>query len=550
MPKPTPPLLKVKPRTAVLVASGDARRPSNLAGWPAQQALEADLRKALRSLGWSLLRAGDGAEHGFIDSQARGREVFASIPRDAPLIVAEAVWQYSHHVLIGLQHHEGPILLVSNWSGRWPGLVGLLNLCGSLTKAGVAASRLWGDDFNDPEFLRRLRQWTTKGRIKHDLSHVRRFDPEAIPARSRRLARTLADDLRRRPAILGVFDEGCMGMFNAILPDHLLHAAHVFKERLSQSQLYAAMRDVPDAEADAARAWLDARGMRFVIGPDPARDLTDDQVREQLKMYLAAARLADAFDCDAIGIQYQLGLADLTAASDLAEGLLNCSDRPPVARADGTIIREGRPIPHFNEVDEGAGLDALLTTRVWEALGLPPDNTLHDLRWGDADADGRFVWVFEISGAAPPSHFEGGYAGAISERQPPVYFVRGGGSLKGVSRAGEIVWSRIYVDDDRLWMDIGRAEAVALPPEETTRRWNETTPQWPIMHAVLHGVSRDQMMAKHESNHIQVVYAPDAKTADRALAAKAALAHELGIRVNLCGTAADGTSLRKRLAAL
>ena len=43
------------------------------------------------------------------------------------------------------------------------------------------------------------------------------------------------------------------------------------------------------------------------------------------------------------------------------------------------------------------------------------------------------------------------------------------------------------------------------------------------MHAVLHGVTRDQMMARHKANHIQVAYAPDADTADRALRAKAAM---------------------------
>jgi hypothetical protein len=39
---------------------------------------------------------------------------------------------------------------------------------------------------------------------------------------------------------MGVFDEGCMGMYNAIIPDDTLHATGVFKERLSQSALYAA----------------------------------------------------------------------------------------------------------------------------------------------------------------------------------------------------------------------------------------------------------------------------------------------------------------------
>ncbi len=56
-----------------------------------------------------------------------------------------------------------------------------------------------------------------------------------------------------------------------------------------------------------------------------------------------------------------------------------------------------------------------------------------------------------------------------------------------------------------------------------------------MMHAVLHGVSRDQMMARHKANHIQVAYAPDDDGANRALAAKAATFHALGVAVHLCG---------------
>ena len=88
-----------------------------------------------------------------------------------------------------------------------------------------------------------------------------------------------------------------------------------------------------------------------------------------------------------------------------------------------------------------------------------------------------------------------------------------------------------------LHVDLGRATALELPPEETQRRLDATTPQWPIMHAVLHGVDRDQLMARHKANHLNVVYAPDADTADRALRAKAAMFAALGVQVHLCGTA-------------
>ncbi len=43
----------------------------------------------------------------------------------------------------------------------------------------------------------------------------------------------------------------------------------------------------------------------------------------------------------------------------------------------------GGPVVHFNEVDECAGTDALVTNRCWKALGLDPSTTLHDVRWGE-----------------------------------------------------------------------------------------------------------------------------------------------------------------------
>jgi hypothetical protein len=62
------------------------------------------------------------------------------------------------------------------------------------------------------------------------------------------------------------------------------------------------------------------------------------------------------------------------------------------------------------------------------------------------------------------------------------------------------------------------------------------------MHAVTYGVSRDQMMARHKSNHIQVAYASTAADADKALLAKAAMAEALGLEVALCGTKNGGKS--------
>ena len=112
-------------------------------------------------------------------------------------------------------------------------------------------------------------------------------------------------------------------------------------------------------------------------------DFADDWFREGIKEWTETGRITHNAS----------HVRDLVPASDLAEGILNSTERPPVTSRDGArVLHEGLAFPHFNEADEGVAVDALVTDRVWRAMGLVPDNTLHDVRWGE-DYDGRFVWV-------------------------------------------------------------------------------------------------------------------------------------------------------------
>ncbi|HEX9915854.1 MAG TPA: fucose isomerase, partial [Candidatus Bathyarchaeia archaeon] len=157
----------------VLVSSGDLRLSANRECWPAQAEMEEKVREAFQREGFHVLRGhpyDPELGHGFIWSQRMGMDVFSEIPRDAQVIVAEAVWQYSHHVLAGLRDHEGPILTLANWSGQWPGLVGMLNLNACLSKMGKRYSTIWSESFDDPFFLGGIRQWLREGRITHDAS--------------------------------------------------------------------------------------------------------------------------------------------------------------------------------------------------------------------------------------------------------------------------------------------------------------------------------------------------------------------------------------------
>ena len=525
-----------------LLANGDLRLSANQVCWPEQEKMEQTLKESIASFGFQVQRAHDyqpDLRHGFIDSQKAGLNVFRKIDPNSPIIIAESVWQYSQHILGGLFTHKGPILTVANWSGTWPGLVGMLNLNGSLSKMGIHYSTLWSEDFSDELFLSGLKEWLETGSIRHDTSHIKPFSSLKIPRNEDAHGRQFAKEFRQHKAIMGVFDEGCMGMHNAIIPDELLNPVGVFKERLSQSALYAATSKISDEEAEAVYSWIKNKGLKFQFGTDEKSELTKEQVLTQCKMYISALRIADEFGCDTIGIQYQQGLKDLLPASDLVEGLLNNTDRPPVEKENSSeILYQNEALPHFNEVDECAGLDGLLTYHLWKSLNQPPENTLHDLRWGQeykVNGKNEFVWVFLISGAAPAAHFIDGYEGASSLRQPPMYFRLGGGTLRGISKPGFIVWSRVFIMDEKLCCDLGVAEVVELPHEETERRWKETTPQWPIMHAVLNGITRDQMMARHKSNHIQVVYCESEEESHKCCRIKAAAMDELGLSVNICG---------------
>ncbi len=424
-----PQAARARKNEVLLVASGDLRLSANQQCWAAQAEMEAALSEAVAASGYKLVRGhkyDPTTKHGFISSQrSRDGGLLQTRPagavdrgRSGLAVLAPRLVRFG----------QPPRAAVD---GR--------QLVGHLARPGRHAQSQRFIDQSGTQVFVSVERGFFRARFPQEAGPMVDEGPCPAPYQSchslvesqdRRL-RTEAGQqsgraMQREKAIMGVFDEGCMGMYNAIIPDELLHPVGMYKERLSQSALYYETTQVPDDEAAEVRQWMEQKGHDLPDRTEPRPRSTDAQILTQCKMYIAALRIADDFGCDLIGIQYQQGLKDLMPASDLVEGTLNNTQRPPVKSRDGKrVLYRGQPLPHFNEVDECAGLDALMTFRVHRAMGQPVENTLHDMRWGDWDASGttdQYVWVFLISGSAPPAHFIGGWKGASSERQPAHVF--------------------------------------------------------------------------------------------------------------------------------
>ena len=78
------------PDIIYLIANGDLRLSANRNCWAAQQKAEEAVMQAIGGQGRRSRRGHpyDAArQHGFIDSQKHGNQVFRNIPPDAPLVV-------------------------------------------------------------------------------------------------------------------------------------------------------------------------------------------------------------------------------------------------------------------------------------------------------------------------------------------------------------------------------------------------------------------------------------------------------------------------------
>ena len=491
---------------------GDGRTIPNELALPSIQNATRQLERAVRKVGRE-----PHLIEGFISKPHESIEKLG--PIDDPLIAVCVHWFYATHTTEGVVGKQNPLLLASNFSGQWPGLVGLLNTGASLESLDRRFSRIWTDSADwteDQKFMDRLAEWCETQSIAYseeELSYEAPISSEAAAT-----AHSIAEQIRKRRILILMFGDTSMGMINGYFGPRLLHRYGFAEHKVDQAWIIHRGATIEGKRIDDAFKFVQDRGVIFHWKENGAADFDENATREQLRDYLAVLDLAKEYKADCIGWQYQLGLIPLRPPSDFSEGLLNSVCRPE---------SDGDTIVCATEADQGNVIPMELMKRVLKAKRLHQAVFFHDIRWG-AEWEGRFIWVLLNSGSSGAyafNHEAETLRGVHSFRQPALYFPTPGGTFTGESLPGKITWARSYIREGVLCMDIGRGEVVKLPPSIRDQWWTGTTREWPFMAADL-GMSRDALMAHYLSNHIAVAYGD-------IFAEMVALSRELGFRVRV-----------------
>jgi L-fucose isomerase-like protein len=501
-------------RRIALFWPGDGRDIPNQLALPSITEATRQMAAALRTLGRDPYLV-----EGFLTRPHHAIEKLG--PIDDPMIGICVHWFYGPHTTEGVVGKDNPLLLASNFSGQWPGLVGLLNTGACLESLNRPFSRVWTDaqDWTaDDAFMSRLDEWCVTGTIAYGEDDIAYATPVSKQAAAR--AGDVARQFRLRRALILMLGDTSMGMINGYFGPRLLNHHGFTEHKIDQAWIIDRGRSIAPERIDAALAFVQEHGVTFHWGEAGAEDFTEDATREQLRDYLAVLDMVDEYKADCLGWQYQLGLLPLRPPSDFAEGLFNSACRPE---------SNGDTIACATEADQGNAVPMEMMKRLLNAKGLHQAVMFHDVRWG-GEHEGRFLWVLLNSGSC------GAYAFSLdpdtlnrvhSYRQAALYFPVPGGTFTGESLPGEITWSRCYIKNDVLWMDIGHGEVVQLPPAKRDAWWEGTTRQWPFMAADL-GIGRDTLMAHYLSNHIAVAYGDIFEE-------MVALSEQMGLRVRILG---------------
>ncbi len=244
-------------KTAAIFWPGDYRAYPNDIALPTVQHVTQQMEAALRKVGWSSYRV-----EGYLTRPHEAIERLA--PIEDPMIGIYAHWVYAPHTTDGVVGKQNPLLLASNFSGRWPGLVGLLNTGASLTSLDRAHSRIWTDaeDWSVNErFMEQLDAWCRHGSIAHDGKEL--HEPRRPSAAAEMHARAVADGIKRRRPLVLMLGDTSMGMINGYFGPRLLNPIGFSEHKVDQAWIIERGRTIADARIDDAENFVVDRGVQF-----------------------------------------------------------------------------------------------------------------------------------------------------------------------------------------------------------------------------------------------------------------------------------------------
>ncbi|MGH9527888.1 MAG: hypothetical protein ACRD2F_14505, partial [Terriglobales bacterium] len=252
---------------------GDYRAKPNEWALPSITAATLQMEKALRKLGRKSYRV-----KGYLTKPYEAIEKLG--PIDDPMIGVCVHWFYGPHTTDGVVGKTNPLLLASNFSGQWPGLVGLLNTGACLESVGRKFSRVWTDAHDwtrDPAFMNRLEEWCTTGRIAYpedELSYQAAVSPAAA-----KLAGKVAEDIRRRRVLALMLGDTSMGMINGYFGPRVLNQIGFAEHKVDQTWILDRGRRIAPKRIDAAFDFVTRKGVKFHWGEKGAEDFTPEATR-------------------------------------------------------------------------------------------------------------------------------------------------------------------------------------------------------------------------------------------------------------------------------
>ena len=261
------------PEKIALFWPGDYRAAPNEMALPNIIHATEQLEAALTKLGRASYRI-----EGFLTKPHEAIERLA--PVDDPMIGLCVHWFYGPHTTDGVVGKDNPLLLASNSSGTWPGLVGLLNTGACLASLDRAFSRIWtdADDWSaDADFMQRLEQWCNTGSIAYRDDELSLEASVSIEAQA--IADRVAEQLGSRRALALMLGDTSMGMINGYFGPRLLNPVGFTEHKVDQAWIIDRGKTIDAKRIDDAFAFVKQAGVRFHWHEALAVDFGDHATR-------------------------------------------------------------------------------------------------------------------------------------------------------------------------------------------------------------------------------------------------------------------------------